>query len=162
MTNAIVFETAIQEIDRQMAKLQDARDTLLALNGVNDYTSAPVRRGPRVPFGTASAPVVRVPGTRKPMSEDSKQRIRDAQARRWAASRAEKAAAPAPQGGSEANTPEPPLMVAAAAMSEPGPEAVAQPATQPPQGSEGEVGPKLQHTSGSPAPHKKAPGRKKK
>ncbi len=67
-----VMNAAVQEIDGKIADLQRARATLMAVMGAG---SAPTRRG-NAPAGETR--------TRKPMTEESKQKIREAQARRWA------------------------------------------------------------------------------
>lgn len=88
----------IAEIDRKIEDLQDVRAGLIRVMGTgNDY-------GYR-PSSSVRQSAVTAVGKRRTMTEEQKQRIRDAQARRWAKVRGEStsdgqaaaaAAAPAP------------------------------------------------------------------
>lgn len=76
------IQAAIQEIDQKIQKLQQAKYTLTALN---DDTEQPRGQGSRRKVVTTMPSSTR---TRTPMSEEAKQRVREAQQRRWAGVRA--------------------------------------------------------------------------
>lgn len=74
-----MLETILAEIDSQIAKLQQARALLTS-------AAAPLKRGPGRPVNVSavSAPKKR---PRRKLSAEAKEKIRQAQLKRWAATK---------------------------------------------------------------------------
>lgn len=93
------MEKALAELDEQIATLQQTRTHMAAALGRPVSFATNAARSSRPSSG---------PGSRKPMSEEAKQRIRDAQARRWAAKNGTTPATPEPETPQpEPETPQP-------------------------------------------------------
>jgi hypothetical protein len=75
-----VYETILKEIDAEIARLQQAR-TLLA--GVSIAT----KRGPGRPRKKQAAAPRAAKKTRKPLSAEAREKMRQAQLKRWAATK---------------------------------------------------------------------------
>lgn len=84
------MEKALTEVRQQIATLQDVEESLSAALGRGTMSHTAARRAPRIGAVVAGG----APRQKRVMSEDAKQRIRDAQKARWANKSIADAAAP--------------------------------------------------------------------